>query len=202
MRGSSGLREIEPRLRGAALFPLAAYLVHQLRYLLAAEGDAGHQLESQGHAYLSWLTVPVTLLAASAAGAFAAHLAVARREGGEARVARARVPWLVVAGALLAVYVGQELLEGALASGHPGGLVGVLGGGGWIAIPASLAVGAVVALLLRAAEGALRLVGARAPRVGRSAAPARPSRLVDLRRAAPLAVLAAGRAPPVFAPAH
>jgi hypothetical protein len=196
MRGTSGLREIEPRLRAAALFPLAAYLVHQLRYLLADGAGAGHRLAAEGHGYLSWLTLPATLLAASAAGAFAAHVAVARREGIAGEASRGRTRWLTLAAALLAVYAGQELLEGLLAAGHPAGLAALLTGGGWIALPASLAVGAVLALLLRAAETLVDRLPRTARPTRRLAARARRPGSVDLSRNAPLALRAAGRAPP------
>jgi hypothetical protein len=201
-----GLRGVEPRLRAAALFPPAACLVHQLRYWLTAGGGAGRELQAQGHAYLGRLSVPLTLLAASAAGAFVTHLMVARRAGvepGEEGTRRAWwLRWLAVAAALLAVYTAQELLEGALATGHPAGLAGVFGGGGWLAAPAALAVGALLSLLLRAAETILRLAGA-APRRAHRSPPlaARRPRAVDLARLPALARRAAGRAPPRQAPA-
>ncbi len=222
MRGTTGLREIEPRLRGAALFPLAAYLVHQLRYLLAAGGDAGHELGAQGHAYLSWLTLPITLLAAGGVGAFAAHLVAVRGADAVEQPARGRSgarpgsaprgrsgrnhhvgSWLVLAGALLAVYAGQELLESALAGGHAAGLAGVVGGGGWLAVPAALAVGALLALLLRTAERVLRRSRGTTRRLIRAAVRVTAPLTVDLSPPAPLARRAAGRAPPPpLAPAH
>ena len=108
--------------------------------------------------------------------------------------------WLVATLALLAVYAGQETLEGLLSSGHPGGLQALLGDGGWWVLPAAALVGAGVAAWTR---GAHRIV-ATAARLGR---PPRPlvrragvrfavPRPVLLPAAAPLASAAAGRAPP------
>jgi hypothetical protein len=56
--------------------------------------------------------------------------------------------------ALVAAYCAQELLEGILASGHPAGLAGVFGDGGWTAIPLALPLALLVALGLRG-RGAL-----------------------------------------------
>jgi len=38
--------------------------------------------------------------------------------------------WALASAGLFSIYVGQELLEGLFASGHPQGLVGILGDGG------------------------------------------------------------------------
>ena len=65
--------------------------------------------------------------------------------------------WALATGWLLAVYVAQESLEGQLAAGHPAGLTGILGHGGWLAILLSAAAGAVVALALRGASAAIEL---------------------------------------------
>jgi len=82
-----------------------------------------------------------------------AHL-VWRAVGG--RPTERRVPFpsltLMLAGALLAVYAGQELLEGELALGHARGLTGVLGSGGWIAVPLSLLFGAALACFMRQSD--------------------------------------------------
>lgn len=49
--------------------------------------------------------------------------------------------WLSCTACLLAVYSSQEVLEGLFATGHPTGIAGVFGGGGWWAIPAAACVG-------------------------------------------------------------
>jgi hypothetical protein len=107
---------------------------------------------------------------------------------------------LLTAFALFALYSCQELLEGMLSSGHPGGLDGVFGNGGWWAAPLSLACGLVIAAALRGARAAIRWAAARhrRPRLdhGRPAPVRRPRRLA-LPRPVPLAGAAAGRAPPL-----
>jgi hypothetical protein len=109
-----------------------------------------------------------------------------------------------VAGALILIYCGQELLEGMVSAGHPGGLTGIFGDGGLWAIPSALVLAALLTLLLRGADAAVALA-ARArragfqPRRGRPCISARPR---NVRRAllAPLASAAAGRAPPLAPP--
>jgi hypothetical protein len=204
------LAALPPALRGAALMPAAALAVHQARYELAFGADAPRALAGQGHAYLSSLGPWLVLLAALALGVWLGALAQ-RWAGGDAgaapperaapRLAGVRV-WLLASAGLLAIFAGQELLEGWLASGHAAGLAAVVGGGGWWALPASLVAGGLLALALRAgarieealAELApLRLTlraGARA--VARRARPIAPA----MRPLAPLARAAAGRAPP------
>ena len=108
--------------------------------------------------------------------------------------------WLLAAFSLLAIYCGQELIEGFLASGHPEGIAGIFGEGGLWAIPLSVLLGGVVALGLRAADAAVRWAAGRrlAPRVPRAPArhlPRPPLVSLVLRR--PLADAAAGRAPPL-----
>ncbi|HEX4305580.1 MAG TPA: hypothetical protein VHZ54_06075, partial [Solirubrobacterales bacterium] len=107
---------------------------------------------------------------------------------------------LLIGGALLALYSCQELLEGMLSSGHPGGFDGVFGDGGWWAVPLSLAFGLVIALALRGARAAIRWAAARHHRPqashGRPAPAPRPRRLA-LPRPVPMAGAAAGRAPPL-----
>ena len=191
------------RSRAAALLPLASFAVHELRYRLAYGPDSGSQLARQGHAYLGVLRPLVAIGCALAAAELLARLAAAWRvgEADERPFGRRRL-WALVALALAAVYVGQELLEGALASGHPAGLGGVLGGGGWLALPLSIAIGGVLALALAGARAAVLALAhgrrrAPAPRVrGRSR---RPPLSALLARQAPLALAAAGRAPPVAA---
>jgi uncharacterized protein YcnI len=201
-RAAACVERVEPRLRGAALFPVAALAVHQLRYELAFGGGAGEELAAQGHSYLEGLTLPIVLLVALAAGAFAGRLAGGAR--GVGRPERRRAPgrpavraWLLVALALVAIYAGQETLEGLLSTGHPGGLAGVFGDGGWLAIPVALAVAVAVVAILRLA--AVVLARARRPAPGRVARTCRGLTVAchaRRRTPAPLARLGAERAPP------
>ena len=70
----------------------------------------------------------------------------------------------------------EIVLEGLFATGHPGGLIGIFGYGGWWSLPAALAVGLVLAALFHGARWVLREVAERhrcpiaAPRRGSSTA--------------------------------
>jgi len=206
-------RLLSPRLRAAALMPAAVLTVHQLRYLLAFGGGTGQELEKEGHQYLSALAAPIAMSVAIVVGLFLARLASAWREGAEEGAASGRGSGvdpaslrgflrlaLLIGGSLLALYSCQELLEGMLSSGHPGGLEGVFGDGGWWAVPLSLVCGLVIAAALRGARAAIRWAATRHRRPklphGRPTPAPRPRRLA-LPRPMPLAGAAAGRAPPL-----
>jgi hypothetical protein len=196
-------RLLSPRLRAGALMPAAVLTVHQLRYLFAFGGGTGQELEKEGHQYLSALAAPIAMSVAILVGLFLARLAGAWRDGadedGAPRRGFLRLA-LTIGVALLNLYSCQELLEGMLSSGHPGGFDGVFGDGGWWAVPLSLACGLVIAGALRGARAAIRWAAARhrRPRAsfGRPAPAPRPRRLA-LPRPVPLAGAAAGRAPPL-----
>jgi hypothetical protein len=53
-----------------ALLPLAAFTVHQLRYLFAFGGHAGAVLQATGHTYLNSVVPWIVALAAIVAGGF------------------------------------------------------------------------------------------------------------------------------------
>lgn len=191
------------RLLGVALFPLGVFAVHQLRYLLAFGSEAPHELAAQGHGYLLELLPWITLAVALGFGGLLARLAHAWRRGvgDEDPGWRLGGLWALASAGLLGMYVGQEFFEGLLATGHPQGLEGILGDGGLWSLPASIAVGGVLALVVR---GSRELV-ARVARRRRAPAPTavcrapqhavRPAR-VALPRLTPLAGASAGRAPP------
>ena len=197
------MRHFSQRWRGVALVPAAALLVHQLRYVLAYGGGADQALSEQGHAYLSSVTPWVVFLFAAVLGAFLGQLARAWRlgEDEDRSAASPLVVWLAAVAGLVALYTGQELLEGLLASGHPPGLIGVFGDGGWWAIPAALFVGGLLTLALRGARVAIRFVAALR---AKALAPARrtrsgtraPANLL-LAPLQPMATAAPGRAPPL-----
>ena len=187
------------RLRCFALLGAGALGLHELRYLIGYGGDAGHALAEQGHGYLDGVTAVVALTLVAALAALVA--ALVRGPGAAQRPPRRwRVRWLACSGALLAVFTLQELVEGGLSPGHPAGLAGVAGGGGWIAVPLALAIGAVVAALLRGAEAVIArfAVPLRRPRLRapRSALPRAPLQ-VGPRALALLATSGAPRAPPL-----
>ncbi len=199
------LRSVPLSARGAALVPGGGLAVHQLRYALAYGSGAESRLVAQGHAYLAALTPWIVLLAGLALGASLGRLAsrAARGRDGVAAPVGPRVlrVWAAATLLLVAIYVGQELLEGMLASGHPGGLAGVFGGGGWCALPAAGLIGALLALALHGEAAVQRLLtrpGIARPRL--ASAPLGWVR-VEAARAplVPLAGAAAGRAPPLAA---
>src|SRR6185312_11118369 len=166
--------------------PAAVLTVHQLRYLLAFGSGSGQELAKEGHQYLSALAAPIAMSVAIVVGLFFARLASAWRVGsgnqGPAAGGQVRglapgahapdgheaVPRLTflrlalsIGAALLALYSCQELLEGMLSTGHPGGFEGVFGDGGWWAVPLALACGTVVAAALRGARAAIRWAATR-----------------------------------------
>jgi hypothetical protein len=197
------MRQRRRRRLGAALFPVGAFAVHQLRYALAFGGDASRELADQGHAYLHELTPWIVLALGFGVGGLLGRVARAWQSGEcEHRSGqRLVVLWSLAAGGLFAVYVGQELLEGLFATGHPQGLAGILGDGGLWALPGAVAVGGMLALLVRGGRALVERV-ARLRRERRPIASARaPKRTVRsatlvLPRLAPLASASAGRAPP------
>jgi len=185
-------------LRASALLGVGALALHQGRYLVGYGDDAGRALAVHGHSYLTVATTLVVLACVVALGGFLATIA-----RGDVKRRAAPALWrvaAVAAGALLAIYCMQEVLEGIVAAGHPSGAAGVWGAGGWSAVPLAAAVGMVIALLLRGAEAVLaRLADRRAGGRPRPAAIAlRPSPRVAVVRPAGLARHLASRAPPLI----
>jgi hypothetical protein len=180
--------------------PAAALGVHQLRYWLAFGGNAGVELRAQGHSYLHSVVPWIVMLAAVAASIFVR--AAGRALSGEPTPARRTLSfaalWLLCSVMLVAIYSVQEFLEGLYLIGHPSGLVGIFGYGGWWAIPAACAVGLVLAALFRGAGWVLaEIVRRRRVRAGHvtpssQLAPA----FLALTSPAPLADGWSGRGPP------
>lgn len=175
--------------RGIVLLPAAALLVHQLRYWLTYGAQASNELSGTGHAYLGEAVPWIVMLTAARLATFAV-----RRNAGAERPFVER--WLGSAALLLGLYVVQETLEGLFASGHPAGLAGVFGHGGWWAVPLAVAVAFLLALLLRVADAIAR--SSVAPPVTRGGALLFAPVVVAPVRARPLATAAAGRAPPLL----
>jgi hypothetical protein len=182
--------------RAAAFLTAGAYAVHELRYVGAPADDALHHHD---HGYVSAVAPLITLLVAGLAGWLLwAAMQPARPELPRVSFRRS---WACSSACLLGVYTAQELLEGQVSHGHPSLVTDVFGGGGWIAIPLAVAVGAAIALALsvvRAVEHApamrvIAALGIPAPRatplIVVPAGPVRPAR-------SPLALRRAGRAPP------
>ncbi|HZI91582.1 MAG TPA: hypothetical protein VFD31_08140 [Thermoleophilaceae bacterium] len=138
-------------LRTAALIAGGALSVHELRFLIAPAGAA--ESSSAGHGYLplAGFVVAVALAAALAQLAAVAGRALrtGRHEPGGPGLA---VTWLAVTASIAGVFLAQEIVEAALTGRAAQGLAGVLGSGGWVAIPLAVAIGALVALALAAAS--------------------------------------------------
>lgn len=189
-------------LARAALVPAGAWAVHQLRFVLAFGGHAGIELARQGHSYLHSLAPWIVLMIGVAAGTFL--WAVGRALGGQRSAPRYTLSlaalWVVCSACLVAIFVAQEFLEGVFATGHPAGLVGIFGYGGWWSIPAALCVGLVLAAVFHGARWVLDEVAQR----HRGPAPGPVLRLVALprppnallARLSPLAEGSSGRGPP------
>src|SRR5580765_128817 len=183
--------------RGFMLLPASAFAVHQLRYELGYGSRSGAALAAQGHGYQNSLAPWVVLLLAVAAGTFLARVARAATGRAETRRRSFAALFGFAWALLLAVYCLQEWLEGVFALGHPAGLAGIVGHGGWWAVPLSAAAAAVVALLLLVGEAVVEVVAR--PATARPAPVGllfqRPLFVVPV-RLSPLAGRVAGRAPP------
>jgi len=184
------------RVRLASILAVGAFGLHQLRYLIAVGGSSA----VEGHRYMSDLLPPLAVLVL--AGVLATLIRGTEGAAPERMPLLRRIP--VFAAALLAIFVGQELLEGLMASGHPAGPGAVFADGGWIAAPLALVIGAMAAVLARALEGVERAIAvihserprhSRAPAVRGRALPARALSLAS----APLAFGLARRPPPPVA---
>jgi hypothetical protein len=180
--------------RGLLLLPAAAFVVHQARYMLAYGSGASAELSAQGHAYLGSL-VPWFVFALGIGLA----LFLRRVVRGDLRTARVSAPgvWLLAWAGLLGIYVVQESLEATLVSGHPGGVGGVFGHGGWWAVPVSAIVALAVTALLRVARAVLRFASRLQPRALRGPAAVFQPASVVLAVPAPLAYARASRGPPL-----
>jgi hypothetical protein len=188
------------------LLPLCVLVVHQLRFYIAFGRDAPMWLAREGHAYLSTAEPIALLIAALAVGGFVGRLARAWQRGGEAgsvEPGRGRLLriWALCAVVLFAFYCGQELIEGLLATGHPAGLAGILGHGGWLAAPIAMLVAAALTAALRVASSLVALVSCTRRRPGRLLTPLvqrHAARYTADWRLDPQAGVVAGRAPPLL----
>jgi hypothetical protein len=182
--------------------PVAAFAVHQLRYYLAYGSAAGAVLQRTGHSYLHSVVPWIVMLVALAVGGFL--WALGQAVAGQRSLPRFTVSfaglWLACSACLVAIFATQEFLEGVFATGHPAGLVGIFGFGGWWSIPAAVCVGLVLAALFHGARWVLDVVaqrhgGTRSRRAVRVASARRPCGVL-VPRLAPLAEGWSGRGPP------
>jgi hypothetical protein len=177
------MRRAGLQARAIALLPLGAFAVHQLRYLALPASEDPH-----AHGYLGVAPVLLAVLAALVLARYLQHSAAGRPVRGP----RAILP---IAGALLAIYVTQELIEAIAVPGAPLPFAH----GGWIAAPLALAVGALLSLALRAGDAAQEALAAEVTLTPRL--PLAPLALLAAgaplaRPGRPLARHCAGRGPP------
>lgn len=195
------MRQQRSTLRAGALLAASALALHELRYLIGYGDASGRAAADQGHSYLPAAGALVALLLALAGAQLARSLVAAMRGAGEERGPTPFwIAWPLASIALLGVYCGQELTEGFLTSGHPGGLAALAGHGGAVVVPLSIAFGFVVALALRGARAAIAAVASRRPGAlphpRRGLALARPAAAPLVAPASVIARNLAGRAPP------
>ena len=188
--------------RGLLLLPAGALAVHQLRYTLAYGSQASNELAVQGHAYLGSLVPWIVALIAAGLGCFVARLARAWQLGSDDSRTRPLIRlWTTTGMGLVAIYALQELLEGLLAEGHPPGLEGIFGNGGWWSVPVAAVVALAIVTLLRIGRTLVQLATRASGRARRGC-----TAIAGLRGPAgaltvalsPLAYAAAGRAPPAW----
>jgi hypothetical protein len=194
------MERLWPKLRTVSLLAAGSVLVHELRYVAGYGSNAGEALAEQGHSYMPWLEALASVLIAALAARFALALFQASRGRlPERRPPRFKRLWLASSLALAAIYTTQEGFEGTFAPGHPAGLVGVYGHGGWTALLFAALVGALLAAVTKLAWQAVEIVSGRSARFARPVAgpPLSPVPPIVLgRRLDALAWNLAGRAPP------
>ena len=129
------------------LLPPAAFAVHQLRFMLAFGAGAGAELHRTGHSYLHSVVPWLVALVGLAVGWMLRG--VGRALSGQRTAGRYAVSltglWVLCTVALVAIYVSRSPSRGLLATGHPGGLAGIFGFGGWWAVSSAACVGLVLA---------------------------------------------------------
>jgi hypothetical protein len=196
-----GKAPLATRLAQVALLPPAAFLVHQLRYMLAFGAGASAELQRTGHSYLHSIVPWIVAALAVAVGAFLQSLgrAFAGRTSLRGYSTSLLGLWITCSAALVAIFICQEFLEGVFLTGHPAGLQGIFGYGGWWAVPTALCIGLVLAALFHGARWVLEEVARRHDRATRTWAARVPQRLpsaVFLAPPAPLLSGSSGRGPP------
>jgi hypothetical protein len=149
-------------LRWLGLIGIAALVLHEVRYYAAYGDRTPRALADQGHSYLPLIGVLVVLLLVIVLVRLGRALTAALRGiTVDPRPPRFGRLWAYSSSALMAVYCIQEGVEGHLSAGHPGGLLGIFGNGGWTAILLALAFGALIAALLHAVDATVRVLAQR-----------------------------------------
>jgi hypothetical protein len=195
------MERLWPKVRAIALLGAGSIMVHELRYVAGYGSHAGRALAEQGHGYMPLVEALAVVMLAATVLRFILSLAKARGAViEEARPESFGRLWLSASAMLALIYTLQEGFEGTFDAGHPAGLIGIFGHGGWTALIFALLIGAAIAALARVAYQAIELVARKAARRQRRA-PARlswtaPALPPGLRRLDVLAWNLAERAPP------
>jgi hypothetical protein len=181
-------------IRLAAILAVGAFVLHQLAYLVAGGSSPA---ELAGHAYMTDLLAPIAVLVLAAAVA----TLIRGTEGASSTRAPLGRRITIFTAALLSIYLGQECLEAVMTAGHPWGVGAILTGGGWIALPLALSIGALSAVLARALEAFEQVIAVVHAEWRRSRPPAVRGRPLAARGprlpSAPLAFGLARRPPPL-----
>lgn len=182
----------EWRVRAGVLVLAGALVIHELRYALA-----GVIADEHAHSYMSWLGPLICGFVILTGAEFVFRVMRRYRPSEMTAVPRGPARWLGFAGLLLAIFAAQEIVEAFVAHGRVELAEALVQHGGWLSGPLALAVGGVIALLLRGARALLARRGA-PPRRTRLRPPvARRPLLRDARpRLGVLACNLAGRGPP------
>ena len=182
-------------MRLASLLAAGALVLHKLHGLADAEALEGH-----GHSYLPLAVAIVTVLLLLACASFARELWQAwRGRVSDTAPPSFRLLWLVASAALLGTFALQEWIEGWVTPGHPANFSHAVAHVGWLGPLLAAALGAVVALLVRATRAAVVFLARRhherrPPRAERGRWPSIPQPAIP--RLPVLAGNRAGRAPP------
>jgi hypothetical protein len=179
-------------LRPVTLIAGGAIAVHELSYL-AGFGTAGSHAPAD-HSYVAALLPALAIVAA-----LALFATVERGVAGTRTPPASPLTPLTYAAAILALFFGQETVEGLLAGADPVQIASVLAAHGVVAIPLALALGFVAWLAMHGLETVEARIATRfdqstprcAPRLG-----LRPRLLDVVLSPALLAGSAAPRAPP------
>jgi hypothetical protein len=178
------------------LFVAGVYTVHHGRYLIAPAANAHEELGGGPHGYLSLIAPLLSLLAVLAVPRVLRAITRRSDPGPKSRPAL----WLATSASLIATYALAEFVEGRLDTAHRAGLGGALNHGGASALLIAVAVGAVLALLLKASAAVIRRIAEpaarRLPRAPLSIAFTGRSGLIRNPRFAD-SLLHAGRGPPL-----
>ena len=182
------------RVRDLAALMVGSMLVHQLHYALGHGAGAG---SGGSHAYLPLLAMAAGLAVVTAGGCFVRSLRAARASGAiDVTPSPYVVRWLTLAATLVTVFVVQEAVEAAFVGG-PAAALSLPGHGIVNAVLLSVAVAAVLALVLTGADAVLTAAG-RSRRGMHAAGTASWSRhLAVLATRNVLSRNLAGRAPPL-----